>query len=141
MLDNASVTVPQAPQAGKKYFSVEEANRALPYVSRIVGDVTSVYSRIVEVRHQLEREDPVLSAAKLEREYDAAMERLSGLIDELHNVGVELKDFEQGLVDFPAVHEDREVLLCWRRGEDHISHWHEVDAGFAGRHPVSLLRA
>lgn len=139
MLDNASVSIPMAPRSDKKYFSVEEANRALPYVSRVVGDVTSVYGRIVQIRRDLESETPTSSAAQLEREYDASMDRLSSLIDELHEVGVELKDFEKGLVDFPAIHDEREVLLCWRRGEKAITHWHEVDAGFAGRHPVSLL--
>ena len=140
MLDNA-VSMPEAPQSGKKYFSVEEANRALPYVSRIVSDVTVVYGRIVEIRRQLESQHPVPGAAELERAYDDAMDRLSNLIDELHEVGVELKDFEKGLVDFPAIHDDREVLLCWKRGEEAITHWHEIDAGFAGRHPVSLLSA
>jgi hypothetical protein len=58
----------------------------------------------------------------------------------LHLVGVELKDFERGLVDFPALHQDREVLLCWHRGEDEIAFWHELDAGFGGRQSVELLR-
>lgn len=137
--DNASISIPSAPPSDKRYFSVEEANRALPYVSRIVGDVTAAYGRIVQIRRELEGGEPLVSAAELEREYDRCMDRLSGLIDELHDVGVELKDFEKGLVDFPALHDDREVLLCWKRGEKGIAHWHEVDAGFAGRRPVSGL--
>ena len=139
MLNNASVSVPDAPSSDKKYFTVEEANRALPYVSRIVDDVTEVYGRIVDIRRELETEDPMPGAAELERSYDAAMDRLSRLIDELHDVGVELKDFEKGLVDFPAIHDDRQVLLCWKRGEEAVTHWHEIDAGFAGRNPVSML--
>lgn len=128
------------PKRGKKYFSVLEANRALPYVSRVVNDITEVYARIVELRRHLEKIS-THQAQDLEREYDRSMDRLSDLIDELHLVGVELKDFEKGLLDFPAIHEGRVVLLCWKRGENHVTHWHEVDAGFAGRQPVGQLKA
>lgn len=136
----ASAAAASRPKRGKKYFSVDEANRALPYVARIVNDITEVYGRIVDLRRQLEKE-PLQGVSQLEREYDEAMERLSSLIDELHVVGVELKDFERGLVDFPAIHDEREVLLCWKRGEEAVTHWHELDAGLAGRQPVTLLAA
>ena len=63
-------------------------------------------------------------------------ERVAGLVDELQALGVELKALEQGMVDFYALREDRLVYLCWRLGEEHITHWHEVDAGFTGRRPV-----
>lgn len=133
------VSAPQKIKRGKKYFTVVEANRALPYVSRIVIDITDTYATIVDLRRQLERFDGKSASPQLEREYDESMDRLSDLIDELHAVGVELKDFEKGLIDFPAIHGDREVLLCWKRGEKKVTHWHEVDAGFAGRQPVTLL--
>jgi hypothetical protein len=68
------------------------------------------------------------------------MDHLSELVDELRVVGVELKDFEKGLVDFPAVHEGREVFLCWHWGEDKVQTWHEIDAGYAGRQDVALLK-
>lgn len=124
---------------GKKYFSVAEANRALGYVGRVVDDVSATYRRIVKLRRSLEGHEGTAGAADMEREYDSAMDRLSHFIDELHEVGVELKDFEQGLIDFPSLHEGREILLCWRRGEKEVSHWHECDAGFAGRRPVAQL--
>ena len=66
------------------------------------------------------------------------MDRLSDLIDELREVGVDLKDFQKGLVDFPALYEDREVQLCWKKGEDQIEYWHEADAGYAGRQATEL---
>ncbi len=129
-----------APETSKRYFTVQQANRALPYISRIIDDVISVYARIVELRRRLERHDDAdSSAARIEQDYEQAMDRLGELVDELHFVGVELKDFERGLVDFPAFHNDHEILLCWHRGEDEVSHWHEVDAGVGGRQPVALL--
>lgn len=133
------VRAPGTPRPGKKYFTVEEARTALVYVSRIVEDVTTTYRRIVRLRRELENTPGLIGAAEMERDYDRAMDRLSGYIDELHDVGVELKDFEQGLIDFPSVFEGREILLCWRRGEESIDHWHEVDAGFAGRRSVTML--
>lgn len=104
-VNHAVVRAPGAPKPGKKYFTVEEANLALPYVSRIVDDVTATYRRIVRLRRQLENAPAAIGAAEMEREYDQSMDRLSGYIDELHDVGVELKDFEQGLIDFPSLFE------------------------------------
>ena len=57
-------------------------------------------------------------------------------IDELQGLGIELKDPNVGLIDFPAMLEGRVVYLCWRLGEGEISHWHELESGFAGRQPV-----
>ena len=137
--ENAPVTTPDVANSDKRYFTVLEANRALPYVSRIVEDVTRVYGRIVELRGQLERAAPSGDADKIEPQYESLMDRLSDLIDELREVGVDLKDFQKGLVDFPALHEDREVQLCWKKGEDQIEYWHEADAGYAGRQAIELL--
>jgi hypothetical protein len=87
----------------------------------------------------LEQAEPGANEAQ-EREYEQAMDRLSQLVDELHRVGVELKDFEKGLVDFPAWHEGREILLCWKQGEAEVAYWHETDAGYAGRQSVKTLQ-
>jgi hypothetical protein len=51
-------------------------------------------------------------------------------------LGVQLKDFDSGLCDFPHLRDGRVVLLCWKQGEDRIAWWHEVEAGFAGRQPL-----
>jgi hypothetical protein len=136
-IQNASITTQQVPDADKTYFSLDQANSALPYVSRIVDDITEVYSEIIELRRDAEKPNDSDTAA--EKAYEVAMDRLSVLVDELHAVGVELKDFELGLVDFPALHDGRDILLCWKRGEAGIGHWHETDAGLAGRQPVACL--
>jgi len=139
-LNDAASVLPVTPATpGKKYFSAAEANRALPYVTRVVGDITAAYSQVVGLRGELEATLTEEDQTRLEKAYDAAMDRLGELVDELQTVGVELKDFETGLVDFPARHEGRDVLLCWRAGEKRVAHWHEVDGGFAGRQPVELL--
>jgi len=132
-------TAPHPPQGGKKYFSVSEANRALPYVAGIVEDITRCYRHAVEIRQRIEQPSADEQLDALKDEYEQVMDRLNSLIDELHQVGVELKDFERGLLDFPAVHDGREICLCWHRGEERIQAWHEIDAGYAGRQDVASL--
>jgi hypothetical protein len=58
---------------------------------------------------------------------------IESCLGELDQVGCVFKGFELGLVDFPAEHEGRVVCLCWQRGEAEVTHWHELDAGYAGR--------
>ena len=139
--ENISVTLAYPPKPGKKYFNSEEANEALPYVSRVVGDITSYYRLAVQIRQQIERPGVDDDTEQLRVEYESVMDRLNALVDELQQVGVELKDFERGLIDFPCVHEGREICLCWHLGEDVVGAWHEIDAGYAGRQDVSVLHA
>ncbi|NBC11308.1 MAG: DUF2203 family protein [Planctomycetes bacterium] len=137
---NQSTTPTVAPAStDRNRFSVEEANRALPYVQRVVEDVVAVYSHIVELRRKLEDLGAGEEGLDLEHQYEDAMDRLGDLVDELHLVGVELKDFEKGLVDFPACFAGRDILLCWQRGEAGVGYWHETDAGYADRQPVEAL--
>ena len=76
----------------------------------------------------------------LQDEFERATDRLEKLIEELHMIGVELEGSVAGsLLDFPAMHEGREVLLCWKADEETITHWHETAAGIAGRKSVALL--
>jgi hypothetical protein len=74
------------------------------------------------------------TAAEVER-----LEReLAHAVDELSELGVQVKDLDEGLVDFPARRGDEEVLLCWRLGEDEVGFWHSVEDGFAGRKPLPI---
>ena len=127
--------------ADRKFFDLDEANRSLPYVGRVVEDVVVVYREIVDLRREMEGTEDEADLREVEREYEEAMDRLGAFVDELHAVGVELKDFERGVVDFPAWYGEREVLLCWQPGEAAITFWHEVDQGYAGRQPVRVLGA
>jgi hypothetical protein len=69
--------------------------------------------------------------------YAAILTKLTSHIAELEALGVQLKDFERGLIDFPSLRDGRIVLLCWQLGEgDELEWWHDVDAGFAGRTPL-----
>lgn len=139
--ENASILTPRAPRPGKKYFSVEEANRALPYVRRVVDDLKAPYARMMAIQRQIDTLDPEDSREALDAEFEALRTRLNSLQSELRHVGVELKDYDKLLLDFPAVHEGREIYLCWHRGEPAVQTWHEVGSGAAGRQDIGLLKA
>ena len=129
--------------ATRKHFTLKQAQKALPLVQRIVDDIVTVYAALCRADEHLKRiarQGDQQARDDAERNLETTADRLRNLIHELEPIGCELKDPKIGLIDFPARHEDREVLLCWKRSEPSIQHWHEVDAGFAGRQPVSLLQ-
>lgn len=132
MPDSAALSV-------RKRFKLAEANRALPLVQRIVTDIVREYARLREL-HRLCREyDTQGDATRAEQtreQYMIVTDKLTGLRDELEEIGCELKDYALGLVDFPARIDGRDMLLCWKLGESRVEHWHGLDAGFGGRQPV-----
>jgi len=127
----------------KRRFTLEQANRTLPLVSRIVADIVRVHKNASSLQGQIEKQDKQQPSkqrtADIEKELETAKERLNGLLDELSDVGCELKDFQTGLIDFIGRHQNRDVYLCWKLGEAQIGYWHELDAGFAGRQPIATL--
>jgi hypothetical protein len=135
---NSPPKVPPAARAVRR-FTLEQANRTLPLVRRIVGDIVQAHTLASARRDDVERSTGTKEAAVAQQALEMAIERLEDLVDELEDVGAELKDYQTGLIDFVGRHEGRDVYLCWKLGEDAITHWHELDAGFAGRKPVALL--
>jgi hypothetical protein len=131
------------PLVDKKYFTVAEANATLPLVRAIVRDIAELAHDLQERQERLGRVKPASrSGAKdahqeeleqAQADFERDQERLAEYEQELKDLGVELKDYFTGLIDFPSWMEDREVLLCWRMGEPEVAYWHELDAGFAGR--------
>jgi hypothetical protein len=132
--------------ARPKRFSIEEANATLPLVRAITADLVELSRYVIERRERLNLltagrqvcgEDPYSQElAQVQREIEQDVERLHGYVDELRQIGVEPKNPAEGIVDFPAVLEGRAVYLCWKHGEPEVGHWHEVDAGYAGRQPI-----
>ena len=127
-----------------RIFTLREAEATLPLVRRIVTDLRRAHPRWQELvaRYELltgpltanDAEPPELIAVREAVAREA--EVINGYLQELEALGVHFKGFDLGLVDFYALRDDHLVFLCWKQGEDHITHWHEVDAGFAGRQPV-----
>jgi hypothetical protein len=137
-----AVSSAESQERRRKYFTLAEAKRALPLVKRVASDIQSIQVERLRIHAELSAGLAGMSSAKqkmLQDDFQRATDRLEKLIDELHMIGVELKDPSRALLDFPAMHEGREVLLCWKADEETITHWHETEAGFAGRKPVALL--
>ena len=124
-----------------KIFTVQEANALLPNVRGIVGKIQRAHRKLSRYREEVSK-----AAEAAERggggfadgvAYAAILTELTIQLAELETLGVQLKDFERGLVDFPSLRDGRVVLLCWQLGEgDELEWWHDVDAGFAGRTPL-----
>jgi len=139
---SSTVKAASAPRNGKKYFTLEEAHRALPLVKRIAADIQVTQAQRLRLHAELSGGLAQLSNSqqdRLQAEFEKATSRLEELVDEISRVGVELKDPSRALLDFPCLYEGREVLLCWKADEPTITHWHEVEGGFAGRKSVALL--
>lgn len=126
------------------YFTVEEANRTLPLVERIVRDIVAAHAALEQRQrafHELadNASDPDVAAQleTLREEMAAGVDHVNGFIEELQQIGCAFKGADGGLVDFPSHHGDRTILLCWKLGEASIRFWHEVDGGYAGRRPVT----
>ena len=124
-----------------KLFTIQEANALLPSVRAILAKIQRAHRRLSEYR------DEARKAAEAAEQggggidngvaYAMILTELTSEMSELDTLGVQLKDFERGLVDFPSLRDGKVVLLCWQMGEgDELEWWHDVDAGFAGRTPL-----
>ena len=136
-----AVSLPEPSSAvGQRYFSVVQANRALVLVRRIVADIVRDCQRLRGLQAAYDDYDTkgdISRAEQTRQEYVRLIDHLSELREELEEIGCELKDYDLGLVDFPTLRDGREVVLCWKLGEESVTFWHELDAGYAGRQPIS----
>jgi hypothetical protein len=132
-----------------KYFSLAEANKTLPLVRRIVADLTALYPKWRELVYKYElvaaqaRPDWGESEEqiRLRGEIEAVARDIQGYLLELEEIGCVFKGFEQGLVDFHGKLDGRDIFWCWKVGEERIGHWHDLEAGYAGRKPVPQVTA
>lgn len=115
-----------------RLFTPIEASRTLPLVRRIVEDILATGQ---EMRTIAREEEPSAEQVKM---YEARAGTLRDLVGELEDLGCIYKDwnFSEGLVDFPAVIDGQEVLLCWRSDEPDITFYHGYEEGFAGRKEI-----
>jgi hypothetical protein len=132
----------------KRYFSPSEANDLLPEVRPLAQALVehrrgmrlaaerraSLTARIAGNGGDLDPQEP----GQLNEEFERQSQAMAKAAASLQRLGVLVKDLDTGLLDFPALHEGEEVLLCWQLGEDEVAHWHGLDEGFAGRKPLPL---
>ena len=130
--------------AATRTFTVEQANKMLPLVRRIVRDIVDAHGRWLLAVKSYENaatwtraDSPSGHITALENDVRKLAAEIESYLVELRELGVDFKGFEQGLVDFPGEREGRVVCLCWKLDEDEVAYWHEVSDGYAGRQPIS----
>ena len=130
----------------ERYFTPEEANALLAQVRPVAESLVAhrrslsvltarrarLNARIAGNGGDFDPREPRELDEQLDREAEAVVEA----VDELQSLGVLVKDLDRGLVDFPALRDGEEVLLCWQVGEDEVAWWHGIEEGFAGRKPL-----
>jgi hypothetical protein len=131
-----------------RLFSEEEANEALGVVAPLVERLVAARSRFVgdgqrlaELRRKVSGNGGGLDpdhVQEAQEAVDEAANEIGLLVADLEQAGVQVKDLDRGLVDFPARHPKSGdlVLLCWHLGEDRVGFWHGLEEGFAGRKPL-----
>lgn len=131
-----------------RYFTPDEANEALGTVRPLTEELVAhrralgaAQARRVNLAERIAGNGGGIQPSELgeateELEREAA--EVARCVHEITELGAQVKDLERGLVDFPALRGDEEVLLCWELGEDEVGHWHGADEGFAGRRTLPL---
>ena len=124
-----------------KLFTVEEANSLLPSVRPIVKAIQIAHRRVLSFQQAAKEaaQGAEYGGGGLADggQYAQLLIDLSLQASQLESLGIQLKDYRQGLIDFPSMRDGRVVLLCWKADEgDQVEWWHDVEAGFGGRQPL-----
>ena len=124
-----------------KLFTLEEANSLLPSVRQIVTSIQRSHRRLGSFQNtaKLAADAAENGGGGIQKgaQYAQLLIELSMATSQLESLGVQLKDYANGLIDFPSMRDGRVVLLCWKADEgDELEWWHDVEAGFAGRQPL-----
>ena len=121
------------------YFTLQEANETLANIRPLMDEVQAIRQKILA--NQPEAWPAIEKSAgnggnRALSNMVQDFEKFDALVHLIQDTGVLIKDINIGLLDFPALRDEREVYLCWQYGEGEIAFWHEVEAGFAGRQPI-----
>ena len=129
-----------------RYFSRDEANALLPAVRALAermvvhrAGLEQAQAKLGTFLEQISGNGGNIQPAELAEAHEAVEQEAAGIarcVEGIQELGGVVKDVGEGLVDFPARREDEDVLLCWKLGEDEITHWHGLEEGFAGRKPL-----
>jgi len=130
-----------------RYFTLEEARGMLAFAGRAIRE--AVHSKNLAEQAETWLRDlsqKILFAGGMtvdttaveawKTQYDTSSQSLKSALESLEEAGIQVKDLDIGLIDFPTLYRGEEVLLCWRMDEDDITHWHGLAEGFAGRREI-----
>jgi hypothetical protein len=129
-----------------RYFGIDEANIALAEVRPVLEELREDRDRVAEIQSSLQREretngsaEHAEQLAQREAEIRDLVRRMQKDVAEIDSLGITLREIGTGLIDFPALANGRPIWLCWRLGEGDVEWWHETNAGFEQRQPLSEL--
>ena len=129
-----------------RFYDIDAANAALPDLEGILLALASQRAELVRLRDEALASQGSSDPATGAEELRLARMRMQGLVDQMaagvariESMGITLRDIPEGLIDYPALVNGRQVWLCWKRGETEVGFWHELDTGFASRRPLIEL--
>ena len=128
-------------------FTLSEAQTLLPVLESLLLRAQKTGTRAAELEAYLEElrqriflaggvHVDVVTVARRRAEKDKALQDTKDTLTEIDAIGVQVKDIDKGLLDFPCLIDGQTVLLCWKLGEKEIGFWHSTEEGFAGRKPI-----
>jgi hypothetical protein len=122
----------------ERHFTRAEANALLPQLTELLGQLREAKNELTdsEAHEALSDAAPSNGGGEEGRQVGVAFLEVRRLLETIEQSGIVLRDIDRGLVDFPAVLDETEVLLCWELGEDEVAFWHDLDAGYGGREPL-----
>jgi hypothetical protein len=123
----------------ERVFSLFEANRLIPQLQSHLSHIQQGKTVLIQTREEVRR-----ASAQADRgggtsvgaHYVRSLQKISENLHAIHELGVLVKDIDQGLCDFPHLRDGRMVYLCWKLGEDKIHWWHEINNGYKDRCPL-----
>jgi hypothetical protein len=135
-------------QPGRRYFTYQLAMDLLPEVVLLLesardaklarhkaqADLAAYKKRLVMAGGAFPNQNRLAAYADLAKTSHDGLKRA---VEQLEELGIEVRDIEKGLIDFPAMYQGQPVYLCFQLGEKSITHWHPADEGFEGRRPIS----
>jgi hypothetical protein len=130
-----------------KYFTLDEAQSLLPVLEALLKQAIEAKKAVEGIQEKMQilsrriflAGGMFLDVDRLRRRkaaLDSHMQQAKDSLAEIEAIGVQVKDLDTGLLDFPCLIDGETVLLCWKMGEERIGYWHTLDAGFRGRQPV-----
>jgi hypothetical protein len=122
----------------ERYFTRDEANALLPRLKPLLRQLRDAKDELTdEEAHEVLSEASAGNGGGEEgHQVGVAFLEVRRLLETLEESGIVLRDIDRGLVDFPALMEGQEILLCWELGEDEVSFWHDLSSGYRGRQPL-----
>lgn len=121
-----------------RHFTIDQANGLLGRLKPILRELRDAKDLLTdaELHEALAEAAPANGGGEPGRKVGRAFLEVRRLLAAIQEVGIVVRDVDRGLVDFPAIHEGREVFLCWELGEDSVAHWHDLESGYRGRRPL-----